>query len=130
MSEEEKRLQEKIESGVFSDSPDERVYQQVFNSLEKEPVYTLPRNFASSVVRKIELQQSRSLKREYFWLVAGIIVLLVVMIIATALTGFVPSAGFLSKISGYKGVFLFGTIFIFLLNWIDKKFIRTKQTTL
>ncbi|HEY9008366.1 hypothetical protein [Ohtaekwangia sp.] len=130
MSEDDKKLQEKIEAGFVSSEPDDKVYQQVFNALQKKPEYSLPKNFALSVVKKIELQQSRSLKREHFWLVAGIVVLFIVMIVTSAFAGFVPTAGFLSAIANYKGVFLFGGLFILLLNWIDRKFIRTKHTAL
>lgn len=131
MSEAEKKLQEKIEAGFSGQaSDDEKVYQQIFSALEKEPSFTLPASFAEGVIHKIQREQARAAKREYFWLCAGIILLVMVMVVAMAFTGFKISAGFLSGISAYKGVFVFGAIFIGILHWLDRKFIRTKSDAL
>lgn len=131
MTEAEKKLQEKIEAGFSAlTSDDEKVYQQIFSALEKKPVYTLPPLFAEGVVHKIQREQARAAKREYFWLCAGIILLIIVMMVAIAFTGFKISAGFLSGISAYKGVFVFGAVFIVVLHWLDRKFIRAKSDVL
>jgi uncharacterized integral membrane protein len=132
MNEADKKLQEKIEAG-FSDPVsdiDAKLYQQIFSALEKEPEYTLPTSFVDRVVHKIQHEQARSAKREYFWLCVGIILLIVAMVFAIAFTGFKISAGFLSGISAYKGLFVFGAAFIVFLNWLDKKFIRAKSDVL
>lgn len=132
MKEADKKLQEKIEAG-FSDSNsgvDAKLYQQIFSALEKEPGYILPASFADHVVHKIQHEQARSAKREYFWLCAGIILLIIAMVVAITFTGFKISAGFLSGISPYKGLFVFGAIFIVLLHWVDRKFIRAKSDIL
>jgi hypothetical protein len=132
MNEADKELQEKIEAG-FSDPAsdvDARLYQQIFSALEKEPGYTLPASFAESIIHKIQHEQTRSAKREYFWLCAGIFLLVIVMIVAIVFTGFKISAGFLSGISAYKGLFVFGAIFVVFLHWLDRKFIRAKSDVL
>jgi hypothetical protein len=63
-------------------------------------------------------------------LCAGIVLLIIVMIVAIAFTGFKISAGFLSGISAYKGLFVFGAIFILVLHWLDRKFVRAKSDIL
>lgn len=132
MNEAEKKLQEKIEAG-FSDSAsdiDSKLYQQIFSALDKGPDYTLPSSFADRVVHKIQHEQARSAKYEYLWLCVGIVLLIVAMVIAIVFTGFKITAGFLSAISAYKGLFAFGAIFIIFLHWVDRKFIRAKSDVL
>ena len=131
MSEADKKLQEKIEAGFSGlGSDDEKVYQQIFSALEKEPSFTLPASFAEGVVHKIQREQARAAKREYLWLCAGIILLIIAMVVAIVFTGFKISAGFLSGISAYKGLFVFGSVFILVLHWLDRKFIRAKSDIL
>jgi hypothetical protein len=131
MSEAEKKLQEKVEAGISGfGSDDEKVYQQIFSVLEKEPMYTLPASFAEGVVHKIQRERARATKREYFWLCAGIVMLVIAMVVAIIFSDFKINAGFLSGVSAYKGLFVFGAIFILILNWLDRKFIRAKNDIL
>jgi hypothetical protein len=126
MNNRERELQEKIEAGHAPDdeSPDTRAYQQVFHALGKQPAYTLPDTFADKVLRKIEQKQERSLRFEYFWLGAGIFLLLAACVTAIVMTGFKFEAGFLRNMAGYKGLVLFGILFILFLHWVDKRFIH------
>lgn len=131
MSEADKKLQEKIEAGLSGlSSDDEKVYQQIFTVLEKKPAYTLPPSFAEGVIHKIQREQARAARREYFWLCAGVILLIIAMVVAIVFSGFKISAGFLSGISAYKGLFVFGAIFILVLHWLDRKFVRAKSDVL
>ena len=126
MRNEEERFQEKIITDpLFDDgSAETRVYRQVFGALKKAPDYTLPDNFADTVLHKIEQQEQRSLLREYLWLAAGIIVLVGACVTAVVMTGFTFDPGFLRNMAGYKGLALFGAAFILFLHWIDKRLIH------
>jgi hypothetical protein len=132
MSEADKTIQEKIEAGlpVTSNDADEKIFRKIFNALEKEPDFVLPASFAAKVIGKIQQQQAQSARHEYIWMCAGIFLLIVTLIVSISMTEFKLEAGFLEGISRYKGVALFGISFILVLQWIDKRFIRSKQSAI
>lgn len=124
----DEELQKNIESGnvPLNDDPDAKAYQQVFNALKKEPDVMLSASFADKVLSKIEAKRSSSLVKDYVWLITGLVLICVVFVIAVYFSGLKPELGFLEAISGYKGIFIFGALFIGFLQWIDKLLIKHK----
>lgn len=126
MSSHDEELQRKVERGELSDvgSADSRAYHKVFSALGKEVGYELPPRFADQVVARLQRQQSRKYARDYFWFAAGILIMLGAFAATVILTGLKLDLGFLSPMSGYKGLVLFAASFIMLLHWLDKRLIR------
>ena len=127
MNANEEELQKRVEAGKVNDDLDAKAYQQVFSGLRQEPEFRLPTAFADRVVARIQLQQSKSLRREYFWLGFGIFLLVITFIVAIVLTEFTFDLGFLEGLSNFKGILIFGAGFILLLHWIDKRLLRGKH---
>ena len=117
-----------MEAGKVSDELDAKAYQQVFSGLKQEPEFRLPVSFADNVMAKIQLQQSRSLRKEYFWLGLGIFLSVITFVVAVVLTGFSFDLGFLNGLSNFKGVLIFGAGFILALHWLDKRLFKAKHT--
>lgn len=76
----DEKLQQEIESGQTPNGKDAVAYQKVFNALQKEPCQ-LPVDFADRVLLKLQ-QKPASLFKEYFWLAAGWVLLLVGAIVS------------------------------------------------
>lgn len=127
MNAHEEELQKNVEAGKVADDLDAKAYQQVFSGLKQEPDFKLPPSFADKVVSRIQLQQSKSLRKEYFWLGFGIFLSVIAFIVAIALTEFTFDLGFLSGLSNFKGVIIFGAGFILALHWLDKRIFKAKQ---
>jgi hypothetical protein len=128
MSNDEERIQKDIESGQTpgGDGLDVKAYQEVFRALAKEPLYQVSPNFAENVVARVVSKQQAKQSRDYLWFGAGIFFLVVTAIATLMMVGFTPNFGFLTSMSDYKGLALFGIVFIALLNWLDKRLIRGK----
>ena len=103
---------------------DELALQRVLHSLEKDIPIKLPVNFADRLVEKIAQKQTQNNRFGWFGLVFGIVGLVIALVVTLALVNFQLDLGFLTKISNYYGLFLFGAGFIFLLNLLDKKFLN------
>ena len=103
---------------------DELALQRVLHSLEKDIPIKLPVNFADRLVEKIAQKQTQNNRFGWLGLVFGIVGLVIALVVSLALVNFQLDLGFLTKISNYYGLFLFGAGFIFLLNLIDKKFLN------
>lgn len=132
MSNQENELQEKLESGQsMPDTLDARLYQQLFKSLAERPEFTLSDHFASDIVARVQHQQSGANTREHFWLVFGVVSLVICLMIVVSLnmSTLTINTGFLSAVKDYKGVFVFGIAVVYILHWVDKRFVRSKQTT-
>jgi hypothetical protein len=127
----EEELQKNLEAGKNpeGDELDIKSYEQVFHALRREPEYKLPFTFADTVVqRAMRNQKAKGFLNEYFWFGFGIALLLIALGVAISQTEFTLSAGFLSGMSAYKGLLFFGVVFILLLNWIDKRLVRNRQS--
>lgn len=122
----EEELQKNVEAGHTSDDLDAKAYQQVFSALKQEPDFKLPPVFADKIVSRIQLQQSKSLRKEYFWLGFGIFLTVITFIVAIMMTNFQFDFGFLNGLSNFKGVLIFGACFILALHLLDKRLIRGK----
>jgi hypothetical protein len=124
MSRSDEELQNDIEKGYrVNDTLDSRAYQKVFDALKKEP-YQLPFDFADGVLKRMEAQGD--LSKDYFWFGLGLFVFIAGAVVAAVLANFKLSFGDLKFISGYTGLFLFGSIFIALIHYIDKQFLNKK----
>lgn len=133
----EDKLQHDVERGYFHFEKNDvhgKVYQEVFKSLNTRHPYALPSDFADSVVSKvIALKTSKRLSSDHIWFGGGIAVILLSFIMALFFFNVNVDFdldidfGFLEKMSRYKGLFIFGTSFIFLINQIDKFLHRNKD---
>ena len=119
----DEELQNRIEKDSPSEDADASAYQRVFSALKKEPAFTLPSNFSEGIIKRIEIAKPEASK-DNLWLGLGIFGFILAAVITISLTGFRPSAGAFKFLSGYSGLFIFGIIFILLLHYFDKKFIR------
>jgi hypothetical protein len=119
----DEELQKKVESGHESDDMDSRSYKTVFQALSQEPEFKLPSSFADRVVAMAESKR-KGPSSEFLWFGLGIFFLLIAFIVAIVMTGFKLNLGFLSGVSSYYGLFIFGGVFIGILSWIDKKYIH------
>jgi hypothetical protein len=124
----EEFIQSQIESGKPEESIDGRAYQRVFNALQKEPASILTNAFADNI---ISILQKRNQARLSGWeiglIVGGAFFSIIIFILAIVLTNFRVNLGFLQSITNFKGVFIFGLVFIGFLQWIDKALVRKKD---
>ncbi len=121
----DEELQKQIEQGDKTNtSADAESYRKVFSSLQREPDFFLHSNFEDLVIQRIAAQHARESSREGWWFFGGIFLLIVGAIVAIVLVGFKPTLGVYSFLKGYPGLIIFGIVFILVLNYIDKKFIR------
>jgi hypothetical protein len=122
----DEQLQDAIERGANPPSRDAKAYRTVFQALNRETGFTLPAAFADRVISRLTEKRS---SRDIFWLFMGLGSLFLTLIVAILLSGFRPDFSFLSVgaftfLSSYKGLVVFGILFILLLQWIDRKFVR------
>lgn len=122
-------LQQQAEAGDTPHQADVTAYRHVFRALRAAPLPTLPDTFADLVLMKIERRQAAVRRAEYFWLGAGLLVLVVAFIIAVVVTGFRPQWGFLENLAPFRGLILFAAVFVLFLHWADKKLLRSRAAT-
>lgn len=120
----EDELQRSVEEGNVSNDIDAKTYEIVFEGLKKDPNYKLTSGFADRVIELAARQSSGSASTEFIWLGVGIFLLIVAFIVAMTKITLPSDFGFLSTMSSYVGLVIFGIIFIGLLNFIDRKFIQ------
>jgi len=127
MTTKDEELQNQIEkTGLPIEGVDAYAYKKVFDALKQEPNFHLPINFADKVVQKIEARKESS--SDFLWFGIGIFIFAIAAIVAIVLTDFKISFGALKFISGYPGLFIFGTAFILFIQWLDKKLVRPKTS--
>ena len=90
-------MQKSIESGTSTnaDELDVKAYEEVFARLRKKPDEYLSAGFADRVIVRIQQKQRRSASRDFVWLALGVFLLTISVIVATVMSGFRPSLGFL-----------------------------------
>jgi hypothetical protein len=127
MNEHEEKLQRDIEAGkiLADESIDTSAYQTVFRALKKEPALRLPESFSSAVVQKLQRKNASGIS-EYFWLGFGFLLIVAALIVTFAYVDFKLSFGFLSAMSSYKGLFIFGVVFIVALNFLEKQILKSR----
>lgn len=125
----EEELQKKIENReTVPASADAEAYRHVFAAVEKEMNFTLPAGFADKVVERImaEAKRKEALRDRLWFVVAGLLFL--GGFVASVFFGeFKPGVGVFTFFSGYAGLIVFGVVFIAILHFVDKKFIRTQH---
>lgn len=103
--------------------------QHIKSALEKEVNFHLPDNFSDRILQLIALKA----KLERRWELTGIIAAAVLFIIALAvtlyLTEFKFGFGALTFLNDHIGLFAFGIVFIFALQFIDRKLFRRHQVS-
>jgi hypothetical protein len=124
----EEEIQKRVEEGRMGGTADEMAYKQVFSALKQEPEISISPMFANRVVSKLKVEKSgNTYGLEFLLVITGIIVFTGGGIYTILATGFKPEFGFLRAISDYKGVFLFGLLFIAFINLLDKRLTGKKE---
>jgi hypothetical protein len=124
----EEFIQSQIESGKSDESMDGRAYQRVFNALQKKPASILTNAFADNIISVLQKRSKAKLSAwEIGLTVGGGVFSIITFILAIVLTNFRVNFGFLQSINNFKGVFIFGLVFIVVLQWIDKVLVRKKD---
>lgn len=128
----DEQLQDDLVNGrpPDADPMDIKTYKRVFRALEKNPGFELRPGFAEKTVARLVAQQQANGSRDYFWFGAGVFFLIASAIATVLLTGFTLNFGFLNVMADYKGLAIFGILFIGLLNWLDKRLIIRKHAGL
>jgi hypothetical protein len=129
MNEYEDELQGKVERNELnatSNDVDVNSYQIVFRALKKEPASRLSSQFEDRIIQLVIEKRLKEARRDNFWFCFGLFLIFIAFIVAIALTGFSLNFGFLSAMADYKGLAVFGVIFIAFLNWLDKKLVHRK----
>jgi hypothetical protein len=124
----EEELQHNVERGNINNDIDSKTYEVVFDALKQEPPYTLSSKFADRVVEIAAKNRSGSASTEFVWLGVGIFLLIIAVIVVLTKITMPSDFGFLSAMSSYGGLFVFGILFIGLLNFIDRRFIQQRRT--
>jgi hypothetical protein len=124
----EEELQRSVEQGNVNNDIDSKAYEVVFDALKQEPNYTLKSGFADRVMELAARQSSGSASTEFIWLGVGVFLLIVAMIVVMTKITMPTDFGFLSAMSSYAGLFVFGILFIALLHFIDRRFIQQRRT--
>lgn len=121
----DEELQDDLVNGrtPYADPMDIKAYKKVFRVLEKSPGFELRPGFAEKTVARLVAQQQANPSRDYFWFGAGMFFLIASAIATVLFTGFTLNFGFLNVMSDYKGLAIFGVLFIGLLNWLDKRLV-------
>lgn len=122
----EEELQRNLEGGRTpkGEELDVKAYRQVFRSLEMDPGYDFSGHFAERVVATVINRQQSKDSKAYLWFAAGIFFLTIASLATILYIGFRVDFGFLNAMSDYKGLVLFGIVFILFLNWLDKRLVR------
>lgn len=125
----EEEMQAKLEEGQtpVGDGMDVKAYQTVFRALKKDPDYRLRPDFAEHVAARVMASRTRGFSKDYLWFAAGILFLIAALVGTIVYTGFRFDFGFLNVMADYKGLAIFGIVFIMFLNWLDKKLVKEKQ---
>lgn len=119
----DEKLQQEIESGQTPNGKDAVAYQKVFNALQKEPCQ-LPVDFADRVLLKLQ-QKPASLFKEYFWLAAGWVLLLVGAIVSIQWVSVKFTWGTFQFLSGYQGLMGLAFLLIVIVQWLDKRLLKS-----
>lgn len=129
MNKHEEDLQKNIEAGEkpTGDDMDILAYREVFSRLQKEPDFYLPADFADVMVSRIVKKKKQDASRDFLWFGAGVFLLLIGFVTAALISGFKPDLGFLKNMSSYLGLFVFGVLFILLLNFLEKRIVPHKN---
>lgn len=129
MNSHEEALQRDLEAGQIpkGDELDVKAYRQVFRSLEKDPGYELSGFFAERLVDRVTSRRESKDLIAYLAFAGGILVLAIAALATMLFIGIRFDRfdlGFLSAMAEYKGLAIFGIVFILFLNWLDKRVVK------
>jgi hypothetical protein len=123
----DEELQQSIENNLSIDnSVDARAYKKVFDALRKDP-YQLPAGFADRVIQKIEVRKPE-FSKEYIWFGLGISLFVIATAITLVWTKLTIDLSAFRFLSGYVGLFVFGAVAIFVIQYLDKTLVKNKLT--
>lgn len=103
--------------------------QKIDKALAEAPDFHLPVLFADKLVTMIQTKHQASRKWEIFWIAFAGFLFVVAIGVSVYLTGFKPSFSAFPFLNNYVGLIVFGVFFIGLLNWLERRFFRTKSLT-
>lgn len=126
MSEEE-LIQEQIENGSIPDGIDADAYRLLFSALKKDTQARLPDDFAKRV-SSLAFARKKSFDWDKFFLFTGLFMLIAALGYAVVATEFTFSMGSLQFLSNYSYFVIFAVGVVALLQWIDKKILKTTST--
>jgi hypothetical protein len=98
--------------------------KKIESVLMREPDFQLPTSFASRLVQMIDAKQKAGRQWEIFWIAFTGFLFVVAVGISVYLTGFKPSFSAFPFLNNYAGLIVFGALFIGLLNWVERRFLR------
>ncbi len=123
----QKRIQNDELKEVDKSDPQVVAYSNLFRVLSKTEDYSAPVQLADNIIKTLKKKQKKSsLRRDFFWFGAGILLLLTAGIYTVIQLEFKIDLGFLNAFV-YKGVLIFGICFIAALNYIDKRMARKDE---
>jgi len=106
---------------------DEKFEQAVSSALGSEREFELPHDFADRVVMKIQQHAvEKEAKRDKWWLIAGIVIMVGACVFAVTQVEFKPGVGVYTFFQGYAGLIIFGVIFVLALHILDKTILRKR----
>jgi high-affinity Fe2+/Pb2+ permease len=108
---------------------EQEIDKKIEAALSREPDFQLPPTFANRLVSLIEAKQKSASKREIFWIAFAGFLFAVAVGVSVYLTGFKPSFNAFPFLNNYGGLVVFGVFFIGLLNWLEKRLLKTKNFT-
>ena len=126
MSEDE-LIQRQIENGNAPDGIDAEAYRLVFSALKTDLKVKLSNDFAKRV-SSLAFTPKRSFDWDKFFLVSGLFALIVALGYAVVATEFIFSMGSFQFLSNYSYFVIFAIAVVALLQWVDKKIIKTTDT--
>lgn len=97
---------------------------KIESALKEAPDFQLPSVFADKMVNLIVVKQQTSRQWEIFWIAFTGFLFVVAVGVSVYLTGFKPSFSAFPFLNNYAGLIVFGVLFIGLLNWVERKFLR------
>ena len=121
----DEELQRMAEQGSApSNDRDSAAYEKVFRLLGEKPILKSS-GIEDAVIAKIEQARKRSSAREHFWLIAGVVFLILGGGIAVAISGFTVALS-----GGQQNIMMLGIcggLVIVVLNTLERKLLHRKS---
>jgi len=124
---EDELIQRQIENGTIPEGIDGEAYQLVFRALRTDIKGKLPDDFAKRV-SALAFARKKSFDWDKLFLFTGLFAIIVALGYAVAATEFSFSMGSFQFLSNYSYFVIFAIAVVGLLQWIDKKILRTTTT--
>lgn len=126
MSEDE-LIQQQIENGSTPEGVDADAYRLVFRALKTDLKGALPDDFAKRV-SSLAFAPKKSFDWDKFFLFTGLFALIVALGYAIVASEFTFSMGSFQFLANYSYFVIFAVAVVALLQWIDKKILKTAST--